>query len=121
MRFRKHKSNKINGIVFLETHDQGAVYDGAMESSFRHPPHQQLLKRQTVIGETLEHRRGRLLVLHFKTFGIWIDTLAKRSIFIHKIINPRHKVDLRIMQSDCFRLASTPPGEALIVSDLSVS
>lgn len=34
-----------------------AVYDGAMESSFRHPPHQQLLKRQTVIGETLKHRR----------------------------------------------------------------
>jgi hypothetical protein len=35
----------------------GAVYDGAMESSFRYPPHQQLLKRQAVIGETLTHRR----------------------------------------------------------------
>ena len=34
-----------------------AVYDGAMESSFRYPPHQQLLKRQAVIGETLKHRR----------------------------------------------------------------
>ena len=43
------------------------------------------------------------------------DTLAKRSIFIHKIINPSHKVDLRIMQSDGFRWASTPPWEALIV------
>ena len=34
-----------------------AVYDGAMESSFRHPPHQQLLKGQTMISETLKHRR----------------------------------------------------------------
>ena len=34
-----------------------AVYDVTMESSFRHPPHEQFLKGQTVIGETLKHRR----------------------------------------------------------------
>ncbi len=36
---------------------RSAVYDGAMELSFRHPPHEQFLKRQTMIGETLKHRR----------------------------------------------------------------
>ena len=44
-------------VFFSYAHEDEAVYDGAMESSFRPPPHQQLLKRQTVIGETLEHRR----------------------------------------------------------------
>src|SRR6266481_6494777 len=34
-----------------------AVYDVTMESSFRPPPHEQFLKGQTVIGETLKHRR----------------------------------------------------------------
>jgi hypothetical protein len=37
--------------------DESAVYDVTMESSFRHPPHEQFLKGQTVIGETLKHRR----------------------------------------------------------------
>ena len=40
-----------------DAQERSAVYDDAMESSFRHPPHQQLLKRQTMIGESLKHRR----------------------------------------------------------------
>jgi len=42
---------------FIKRVAASAVYDGAMESSFRHPPHQQLLKGQTMISETLKHRR----------------------------------------------------------------
>jgi hypothetical protein len=36
---------------------QMVVCDGAMESLFRHPQHEQFLKCQTVIGKTLKHRR----------------------------------------------------------------
>ena len=43
--------------TFLASLDAEAVYDVTMESSFRHPPHEQFLKGQTVIGETLKHRR----------------------------------------------------------------
>jgi hypothetical protein len=43
--------------IFYRQKSNPAVYDGAMESSFRHPPHQQLLKGQTMISETLKHRQ----------------------------------------------------------------
>jgi hypothetical protein len=39
----------------MET-ENTAVYDGAMEPSFRYPPHEQCLKRQTMISETFKHR-----------------------------------------------------------------
>jgi hypothetical protein len=42
---------------FQQVADRPVVYDFTMESSFRHPPHEQFLKGQTVIGETLKHRR----------------------------------------------------------------
>jgi transposase-like protein len=37
--------------------DETALYDGAMEQSFGYPPHEQFLKTQAVVGETLKHRR----------------------------------------------------------------
>src|SRR5687768_13605275 len=48
---------EVKALIINMSLNARAVYDGAMESSFRYPPHQQLLKRQTVIGETLKHRR----------------------------------------------------------------
>ena len=44
-------------VVCLDPADNSVVCDFTMESSFRHPPHEQFLKGQTVIGETLKHRR----------------------------------------------------------------
>jgi hypothetical protein len=45
------------GFCFYVVLLSRAVYDGAMEASFWYPPHEQFLKRQTMIGETLKHRR----------------------------------------------------------------
>ena len=47
----------IRPILRSSRYEYLAVYDVTMESSFRHPPHEQFLKGQTVIGETLKHRR----------------------------------------------------------------
>ena len=51
------------------------VYDFTMESSFRHPPHEQFLKGQTVIGETLSARsqgvsRGAHLLVNPREIGL---------------------------------------------------
>ncbi len=54
---RQHNGLDIRWKFFSLEEINRAVYDDAMESSFRHPPHQQLLKRQTMIGESLKHRR----------------------------------------------------------------
>ena len=50
-----------------------------MELSSWDPPHEQFFKCQTVIGEAFKHCRGIFLVLDFKTFEHWIDTLPKCS------------------------------------------
>jgi CIC family chloride channel protein len=49
----------IAGVTFIMEEVIGdlAVYDVTMESSFRHPPHQQFFKCKTMIGETLKHCR----------------------------------------------------------------
>ena len=65
------------------------VYDGAMDSSFRHPSHEQFLKRQAVIGKTFKQRWGIFLVFDFKSFGSWIDTFSKSAILLYKVINAR--------------------------------
>jgi hypothetical protein len=55
---RDYAAEKVAFVTPTIWHYEVAVVcDFTMESSFRHPPHEQFLKGQTVIGETLKHRR----------------------------------------------------------------